>query len=481
MKNGVCNCPFMNNMVNYDYDICMEGDIFLEREIIQQLAVWKDAPDRKPLLLTGVRQCGKTYVCKEFGSRYFEDTAYFNFEGNKGLASVFEYDFDVERITGELGSIIRSKKIEAGKTLVVFDEIQECPRAITSLKYFCENMPELHIICAGSLLGVAIKRDHVSFPVGKVDRMQMYPMSFSEFLCADGEMAIYEGVQKYGIDRELPELYTGKLEKALKYYYVVGGMPEVVAKWVETHNFEKIEKIQENILQDYSHDFAKHAPRTDIPKLGWIWDSIPKQLAKDNNKFVFSHVKAGKRSNELEDALEWLVDAGLVYKLELVSNPELPLSFCSDATFFKVYMSDVGLLRKKSGISYRTILEDSDMYKNFKGAFTENFVLMELIKQGIHPYFWRSGNTAELDFLFEYEDEIIPVEAKAEIHTRAKSYAQYCKKYHPRAGYKFSMKNVGNHEVETTKTYSVPLYLIWRIKEYLSNSSVAASYSTDWL
>ena len=434
---------------------------------MKKLVEWKDSADRKPLLLTGVRQCGKTYVCKQFGEQYFEDVAYFYFEGNKGLASVFDFDFDVERILDELGNIIRGKEIVAGKTLVIFDEIQACPNAITSLKYFCENKRDLHIVCAGSLLGVAIKRDHISFPVGKIDRLQMYPLSSSEFLRADGGKAIYEGVQKYEIHRELPELYTGNLEKALKYYYIVGGMPEVVAKWVETHNFEKIDKLQDNILQDYSSDFAKHAPKTDIPKLGWIWDSIPKQLAKDNNKFVFSHVKAGKRSNELEDALEWLVDAGLVHKLELVSKPELPLSFCADATFFKVYMSDVGLLRKKSGISPKTIMEDSELYKNFKGAFTENFVLNELIKQDIHSYFWKSGNTAEVDFVFENEDKIIPVESKADIHTRAKSYREYCKKYKPEIGFKFSMKNVGDHEVEGTKTYSIPLYLIWRLKKYL--------------
>lgn len=434
---------------------------------MHKLLAWKDKEDRKPLLLTGVRQCGKTYVCKEFGETYFSDYAYFNFEGNSGLASVFEYDFNVERIVDELGNIIRGKKIIPGESLLILDEIQECPKAITALKYFCENMPELHIVCAGSLLGVYIKRDNFSFPVGKVDRLRMYPMSFNEFVRAEKEGAILEGIEKYDIERELPMLYTGNLEKELKYYYIVGGMPEVVAKWVKTHNFEETEVIQENILQDYSSDFAKHAPKTDIPKLGWIWDSIPKQLAKDNSKFVFSHVKAGKRSNELEDALAWLVDAGLVHKLELVSHPELPLSYCSDATYFKVYMADVGLLRKKSGVSYKTILEDSDLYKNFKGAFTENYVLTELLKQEISPYFWRSGNTAELDFLFEFEDHIIPVEAKAEIHTRAKSYMQFCKKYTPKIGFKFSMKNVGENLVESTKTYSVPLYIIWRLKDYL--------------
>lgn len=434
---------------------------------MKKLVEWKDSSDRKPLLITGVRQCGKTYVCKEFGDIYFEDVAYFYFEGNKGLASVFDYDFDVNRIIDELGNIIRGREIIPGKTLVIFDEIQACPNAITSLKYFCENMRGLHIVCAGSLLGVSIKRDNISFPVGKIDRLQMYPLTFSEFLRADGGEALYEGIKKYDVVRELPQLYTAALEKKLKYYYIVGGMPEVVAKWVETHNFEKVEKLQDNILQDYSSDFAKHAPKTDIPKLGWIWDSIPKQLAKDNNKFVFSHVKEGKRSAELEDALEWLVDAGLVYRLEMITNPELPLSFQADATFFKVYMSDVGLLRRKSGVSHKIILEDSELYRNFKGAFTENFVLNELITQEIHPYFWRSGNTAELDFLFEFEDKIIPVEAKAELHTRAKSYRQFCKKYAPKLGFKFSMKNVGNHDVEATRTYSVPLYLIWRVKEYL--------------
>lgn len=439
----------------------------MERDIMKKLVEWKDSADRKPLLLTGVRQCGKTYVCRELGEKYFEDVAYFYFEGNKGLASVFEYDFDVNRIIDELGNIIRGKAIVPGKTLVIFDEIQACPNAVTSLKYFCENMRDLHIICAGSLLGVAVKRNGISFPVGKVERLRMYPLSFSEFVKADGGEALLKGILKYDLNRELPELYTAALEKALKYYYIVGGMPEVVAKWVETHNFEAVETLQDNILQDYSSDFAKHAPHTDVPKLGWIWESIPKQLAKDNNKFVFSHVKQGKRSAELEDALEWLVDAGLVHKLEMVSNPELPLAFCADATFFKVYLSDVGLLRRKSGISHKTILEGSELYRNFKGAFTENYVLCELVKQGISPYFWRSGNTAELDFLFEHEDRIIPVEAKAEENTRAKSYRQYCKRYTPQIGIKFSMKNVGVNDVDTTKTWSLPLYLIWRIKAYL--------------
>ena len=439
----------------------------MERDIMRRLVAWKDSPDRKPLLLTGVRQCGKTYVLKEFGKRYFEDVAYFYFEGNKGLASIFEYDLDPARILRELGSIVRGQEIIPGKTLIIFDEIQACPRAVTSLKYFCEAMREVPIVCAGSLLGVSVKRDGISFPVGKVDRLQMYPMTFAEFLRADGGGALYEGAMGLALGRELPELYRTPLEKSLKYYYIVGGMPAVVEKWVDTHNFDAVTKLQDTILEDYSSDFAKYAPKTDIPKLGWIWDSVPKQLARDNNKFIFSHVKEGKRSSELEDALEWLTDAGLVYRLELVSNPELPLSFYADATFFKVYMSDIGLLRRKAGLSHKIILEEPEIYRNFKGALTENYVLTELLAQGKQPYFWRSGNTAELDFLFEDRDRVIPVEAKATISTRAKSYLQFCKRYKPSLGFKLSMKNVGENSVEGTLTYSIPLYLLWGLDRYL--------------
>ncbi len=445
----------------------------MERDIMKRLAAWKDSEDRKPLLLTGVRQCGKTYICKKFGEDYFEDVAYFYFEGNRRLASVFRYDFDVNRILDELGNTIRGRQIVPGKTLVIFDEVQACPEAITSLKYFCENLRQLHIICAGSLLGVSLKRDAISFPVGKVDRLRMYPMTFAEFVRADGGAELLRGLEKYDIRRELPEFYTAALEKELRYYYVVGGMPEIVAKWAETHNFEQVERLQDQLLLDYASDFAKYAPRGDVPKLGWIWDSIPVQLAKENNKFVFSHVKAGKRSAELEDALEWLADSGLVYRLEMVTAPELPLSYCANTAYFKLYMADVGLLRRKSGVSYRTILEDSADYRNDKGAFTENFVLTELTALGITPYFWRSGNLAEVDFLFEYDGQIIPAEAKAELHTQAKSYRQYCKKYSPNIGFRFSMKNAGENPVEETLTYSVPLYLVWKVKEYLKKAGEA--------
>lgn len=440
----------------------------MERDIIKQLIKWKNQKNRKPLLLTGVRQCGKTYTMLEFGKTYFEDIAYFNFEGNDAVKSIFEYDFNIERILDELGSIIRGKKIEAGKTLVIFDEIQECPKAITSLKYFCENLRELPILCAGSLLGVVIRSENVSFPVGKVDRMQMYPMNFSEFLRADGGEKIYNALLKMPEGKSLTELYTAPLQKYLRNYYITGGMPEVVNVWVETHDFNEVEKVQENILLDYASDFAKHAPKVEIPKLGWLWDSIPKQLAKENNKFIFSHVKEGKRAKDLEDSLEWLQNAGLIYRLELVEKPELPLSFCADGTYFKIYMCDVGLLRKKSGVAYKTILNGAEEYRRFKGALTENLVMTELISEGIKPYFWRSGNTAEVDFICEDDSRIIPLEAKAENNTKAKSYRLFCKRYSPEIGFCLSLKNVGVNNVEKTITYSLPLYLIWKIKDYFA-------------
>ena len=437
------------------------------RSITERLTLWKDRPDRKPLLLTGIRQCGKTYILKEFGREAFGDCAYFNFEENGALSAVFEHDLDVRRIVDDLSNVILGRRIEAGKTLVIFDEVQACPRAVTSLKYFCENMRELHVICAGSLLGVAIKRGGTSFPVGKIDRMRMYPMSFSEFLIADGFETLYRAAGRLPLDAPLSEAYTAVLEREYKYYLAVGGMPEAVLKWTETHDITQVEEIQDNILADYAGDFAKHAPKTDVPKLGWIWDSIPVQLAKENNKFVFSHVKQGKRAADLEDALQWLVDAGLIYKLLLANDPQLPLSAFSDAAYFKVYLADVGLLRRKSEVPARVVLGENDLYQNYKGALAENFVLTELLALGIAPYFWRSGNQAELDFLFDHEGEIIPVEAKAAVNTKAKSYQQFCKKYTPKRGFKFSLKNVGSHDVEGTDTVSLPLYMIWKLKQYL--------------
>ena len=440
------------------------------RTILNDLLQWKDSKYRKPLLLTGVRQCGKTYILKEFGEKYFEDVAYINLEKNENAGSIFDYDYDTDRIIRELGSLITGKEIIPGKTLLIFDEIQACPRAITALKYFCEDMRQLHIACAGSLLGVAVKQQNVAFPVGKVDRIKMYPMSFEEFVIADGGEKYLSLLQNLQKDRPVPDLCSGPMMKYLKNYWIIGGMPEAVSVWAENHNYSEADMILENILTDYSDDFSKHAPLSEVEKISMIWKSVPKQLAKENNKFVFSHVKEGKRANELEDAMQWLVDAGLIYKTEMVSAPELPLSYCADATYFKVYMADVGLLRKLSGVSYKTILDGAEEYTRFKGAAAENYVLTEMICKGKNPYFWRSGNSAEVDFLIEDENRIIPIEVKSADNTMAKSLRLFYSRYHPAAAVKISAKNCAVNDENGTEIISLPLYLTWNLQRYISTA-----------
>lgn len=332
-------------------------------------------------------------------------------------------------------------------------------------KYFCENMRELHVVCAGSLPGVAIKRENLSFPVGKVGRLRMYPMSFKDFLIAVGEEKAVQLLHDWPLDRSVPDIYRVLLENKLKDFYAVGGMPEAVSAWTESHSMMEVETIQENILQDYAADFSKYPPVKDIEKIRWIWDSIPLQLAKENNKFVFSHVKAGKRSAELEDALQWLKDSGLIYQLERVENAEPPLSGAADGTYFKVYLSDVGLLRKRSGISYRQICE-GDYNSGYRGALVENYVLNELTAQGQRSWFWRSGNSAEVDFLIERDGEVIPIEVKSADNTRAKSYNLFCSRYSPRIGIKTSLKNIPENMTESTRTLSLPLYMLWNLEKY---------------
>ena len=453
----------MLSSLQNSYDFCII--LIMQRDFIQNLIEWKDSKRRKPLILTGVRQCGKTYLLKEFGSEYFDNFCYINFESAGKYSAIFEYDYDVKRILREI-ELAENVKITAGKTLLIFDEIQECPKAITSLKYFCENLQELHLVCAGSLLGVAIKKENISFPVGKVNRMQLYPMSFKEYLQAVGEGKYIELFNDWNINREIPELYTVPLERHLKNYYIVGGMPEAVKEFAESGDYAEVAKIQDEILSDYSDDFSKHAPISEIEKIRMIWDSIPKQLAKENNKFVFSHVKEGKRAHELEAALQWLKNSGLVHLVELVQNAELPLSSNADSTYFKVYMADSGLLCRRLGLSYKNILEENTALSTFKGAITENYVLQELIVQNKVPYFWRSGNTAELDFLFEEDGNVIPVEVKAATNTQAKSFKQFCKKYQNKTGFKLSLKNIAENDCEGTNAVSLPLYLLWNISSY---------------
>lgn len=439
----------------------------MKRKMMEQLQVWKDKPGRKPLLMTGVRQCGKTYLLKQFGQECFEDLAYYNFEEDDTLNSVFDHDLKVDRIIDELGNIKRGKEIRPGRTLLVLDEVQVCPRAITSLKYFQENMPDLHVIAAGSLLGVAIGKGEVSFPVGKVNRLQMFPMSFDEFVTADGGANLIRGLKKADLTRELSEVYSVPLIKYLKLYYIVGGMPAAVKQWVDTHQLEQVMEVQDEIIRDYADDFAKHAPVSDLPKLRLIWESIPAQLAKDNHKFVFSRVKAGARAKDLEDAIRWLVDAGLIYQLYLVEKPQIPLSDQADYRSYKVYLSDTGLLCRRMKIHPRTILEENDQFVHFKGALTENYVYSQLISMGLSAWYWQSGANAEVDYLIENDGNIVPVEVKSADNTKAKSLRLFCKRYQISQAVKTSLKNIGWSEIDQTKVWSVPLYMLFDVERVL--------------
>ena len=439
------------------------------RKAYTSLLKWKNKTKRKPLLVLGVRQCGKTYLIKEFGNNEFENMAYCSFDGNEGLKSVFDYDFDINRILDELSSVVLGKEIIPGKTLLVLDEIQDCPRAIQSLKYFCENLPELHIIAAGSLLGMTLKEQGVSFPVGKVERLEMFPMSFDEFVIADGGEKFITGLSKMPLEREISELYSVPMEKYLKNYYIVGGMPEAVQTWIDTHDYNQVEEIQNQILKDYADDFSKHVNAETAIKIRLIWDAIPSQIAKENNKFIFSHVKEGMRAKDLEDALEWLVSSGLVYKLNLVPTPQIPLDSMKDNTYFKVFMADVGLLRKKSNINYRTILNGSDTYIQFKGAFAENYVMSQMKCLDVPVYFWRTKADAEVDFISDYEGVIFPIEVKSEDNTKAKSLHLFCSRFQPKFAFKTSLKNIDDNIDGYTHIWNIPLYAIFRIKEYVGN------------
>lgn len=433
----------------------------MKRDVLTKLIEWKNKDKRKPLIVNGVRQCGKTFILENFADTCYEDKAYFNFEKDSSLAEIFENNYDTERIILEL-SLVHGKAIKPESTLVIFDEIQECSRAITSLKYFCENAPQYHIACAGSLLGIHLKK--TSFPVGKVDLITMYPMSFSEFVRAMGEEMLADFIDDYSRGTKIPEAVGNKYTTLLKQYYVVGGMPEAVQAWCDTKDIERVEDIQQTIIDSYEHDFAKHADIKDFPKLTAIWKSIPEQLAKPNNKFIFSHVKKGWRAKDLEDALLWLVNAGLVYKVCKIEKPYMPLSAYKDDTAFKLYLADVGILRKLSRLPASVIIDSSPIYTEFKGALTENFVLNELVKSSDNDiYYWVSGNQAEVDFITQCGVNIVPIEVKAEKNVKARSLAEYRKKYEPEYSVKTSMKN----DTSGKEVLNVPLYLISKLNQII--------------
>jgi uncharacterized protein len=448
----------------------VEEGILMKRLLMDELIQWKDKKDRKPLVLKGIRQCGKTYLLKEFGRLFYEDVAYFNFEGNPALGERFIQNLDPKRIITELG-ILHRKPIQPGKTLVIFDEIQFCNHALAALKYFCEDAPEYHIASAGSLLGIVLSRP-LSFPVGKVDFLTLRPMSFYEFLLGNGEKMLLDYVHKIDKIEPLPQMFADQLISYLKNYYITGGMPEVVAKWLDSKDVAEVETIQQGILDSYTLDFAKHALVTDIPKLGLIWNSIPDQLAKENGKFIYGHVRDGARAKDFEDALQWLEDAGLVFKVNKIEKPAIPLSAYANPSYFKLYVPDVGLLRKMARVPANAIYEDIPLYKEFKGVLTENYVLLELVNiLETTPFYWKSHNTAEVDFVAQFDTKIVPFEVKASTNVKARSLAVYREKYQPEISVKASMLNLyfGNGLL------NMPLYLLWNLPKFKDKGKVLLS------
>ncbi len=412
----------------------------IKRDIHQKLIKWGNAPGRKPLLLQGARQVGKTWSLKAFGKEEFETVAYFNFDEQPELKQFFSASKDVGRILQNLG-LVHGKAILPGKTLIIFDEIQECNDALNSLKYFCENAPEYAVACAGSLLGVTLSRG-ASFPVGKVDFLNVYPLSFSEFLSAD-DPSLSTYLDQIADIAPIPDIFFNRLVEKFKMFFISGGMPEAVVALLDKQDIELTQKVLKNILDAYTLDFSKHIENKDIPKLGFIWSSIPSQLARENKKFLYRTIKTGARAREYEDALLWLSQAGLVYKVFRNTKPSLPLSAYDDLTAFKIYLLDVGLLRRLSLLDPVAVKEGNRLFVEFKGALSENWVLQSLVRQfESPPRYWTSGNKAEIDFLIQHENKIIPIEVKSDSSTTGKSLTLYNKDFQPEIRIRYSLKNL---------------------------------------
>lgn len=413
----------------------------VERQITERLKAWKDAPKRKPILLKGARQIGKTWAMEQFGREYFDYTAKFDFDRQPEAKQAFAVSKEPARIIKELTLYCDVPLIE-GKTLLIFDEIQECEEALNSLKYFCEDAPGWHIIAAGSLLGVAVKRRRMTVPVGKVDIIRMYPISFREFLRAS-DSATYDYIETIEEPKHLPEIILNKLKTEYRRYMVCGGMPEAVVAMLENRGMQTVDSTLQNILDLYELDFAKYAEPRDIPRILAIWHSLPSQLSKENRKFVYKVVKSGARSKDYEDALLWLEDAGMIHRINCVSKPGLPLSAYEDTGAFKVYACDCGLLRRLARLPGSIVVEPTANYTEFKGAMAENAVLQSLLALcGETPYYWSSDGKAELEFLIQKEEEIIPIEVKAENCVSGKSIVVYNDAYHPLNRIRYSFLNL---------------------------------------
>lgn len=392
---------------------------------MSKLLAWKNSPYRKPLILKGVRQVGKTWVLKEFGKLCYKNIAYFNFDENKEYKQFFETTKNVERILQNL-MLASGQKIEAENTLVIFDEVQDCPEVINSMKYFCENAPQYHVACAGSLLGITLAKPS-SFPVGKVNFMQINPMNFTEFLLANGDENLAKYIEQIDKIEPIPDAFFNPLCEKLKMYYVTGGMPESVLMWAKARDVNAMQETLFEIITAYERDFAKHPSVSEFPKISMIWNSIPSQLARENKKFLYKVVKNGARAREYEDALQWLVSAQLVYKIYRNTAPSLPIAAYDDVSAFKIYLADVGLLRRLSQLAPTAFAEGNRLFTEFKGALTENYVLQALLTQfEVMPRYWSQTNPPyEVDFLIQRENDIFPIEVKSEANINSRSLKKF--------------------------------------------------------
>lgn len=417
------------------------AEMEIRREIIETLVRWKESHRRKPLIIQGARQIGKTWVMKKFGELYYDYVAYFNFETSPELCREFEHTKDPSRLLGIL-QLYSRQPIEPGRTLLIFDEIQQSNKALNSLKYFCEQAPGYHVMAAGSLLGVSLSHGD-SFPVGKVEFLRMYPVTFREFIYFDNRQ-IYDYIDGLSsVEEQLPEIVMGSAFESFRRYLVCGGMPAAVVAMLEGEGVSTVESIQKDILTAYSLDFSKHAPTSDIPRISAIWNSVPSQLSRENRKFVYKLVKPGARAREYEDALLWLQQAGLIYRIFCAKRPGLPITAYDDVSAFKIYMSDVGLLRAMSGLPAEVLWTEAELYKEFKGALTENVVLQSLVTQyDPIPRYWTSAGTAEIDFLLQHGMSLIPIEVKSGGSLNAKSLGVYTKTFRPTLAIRYSMRNL---------------------------------------
>ena len=427
------------------------------RIAIEKLYKWKNNKRRKPLIIEGARQVGKTWLMKEFGKQAYADTVYINFDSNSRMADLFSADLDTDRLIMGL-ELYAGRKINPENTLLIFDEVQEVPRALASLKYFYENAPQYHIVCAGSLLGIALHQG-TSFPVGKVDFLKLYPLSFSEFLMATGNERFAELLKNQ--DYEMITSFKQTYIDALKHYYFVGGMPEAVQSFAESKDFNEVRAIQKRILAAYEQDFSKHAPNEIVPKIRMLWNSIPSQLARENKKFIYGLVREGGRAREYETAIMWLSDCGLVHKVSRVNAAGIPLKAYEDLKAFKLFIVDVGLLGCMTGLRQRTLLDGDDLFVEFKGALTEQYVCQQLktIEDlGVY-YYTNDRGSCEIDFVVDTGEQIVPIEVKAETNLRAKSLKTYRERFEPELSVRTSMADYKKEDW----LLNLPLYAIENI------------------